>query len=101
MIGLDFLIKAAFRAAGFCLQKKLSALEFVTTSFKGRRRIKCLCFYVPVTGGLGIPGGSVSNESSRRARDLDSVPGSGRFLGKGNGTPLQYSCLGNPMDRGA
>ena len=42
MIGLDFLIKAAFRAAGFCLQKKLSALEFVTTSFKGRRRIKCL-----------------------------------------------------------
>ena len=29
------------------------------------------------------------------------VPGSGRFPGEGNGNPLQYSCLGNPMDRGA
>ena len=30
-----------------------------------------------------------------------SIPGSGRFPGEGNGNPLQYSCLGNPMDRGA
>ena len=35
------------------------------------------------------------------AGDLSSIPGSGRFLGEGNGNPLQYSCLGNPMDRGA
>ena len=35
------------------------------------------------------------------ARDMGSVPGSGRSLGKGNGNPLQYSCLGNPMDSGA
>ena len=34
-------------------------------------------------------------------RDTDSVSGSGRSLGGGNGNPLQYSCLGNPMDRGA
>ena len=33
--------------------------------------------------------------------DEDSIPRSGRFPGKGNGNPLQYSCLGNPMDRGA
>ena len=33
--------------------------------------------------------------------DLGSVPGSGRPPGEGNGNPLQYSCLGNPMDRGA
>ena len=33
--------------------------------------------------------------------DLSSVPGSGRSPGEGNGNPLQYSCLGNPMDRGA
>ena len=32
---------------------------------------------------------------------LDSVPGLGRSPGEGNGSPLQYSCLGNPMDRGA
>ena len=35
------------------------------------------------------------------ARDLGSIPGSGRSLGGENGNPLQYSCLGNPKDRGA
>ena len=34
------------------------------------------------------------------ARDAVSIPGSGIYLGEGNGNPLQYSCLGNPMDRG-
>ena len=33
--------------------------------------------------------------------DTGSIPGSGRSSGEGNGNPLQYSCLGNPMDRGA
>ena len=35
------------------------------------------------------------------AGDLASIPGLGRSPGEGNGNPLQYSCLGNPMDRGA
>ena len=35
------------------------------------------------------------------AGDLGSIPGSGRSSGEGNGNPLQYSCLENPMDRGA
>ena len=35
------------------------------------------------------------------AGDVGSIPGSGRSPGEGNGNPLQYSCLGNPMDRGA
>ena len=35
------------------------------------------------------------------ARDVGSIPGSGRSPGEGNGNPLQYSCLQNPMDRGA
>ena len=34
-------------------------------------------------------------------RDAGSIPGLGRSPGEGNGSPLQYSCLGNPMDRGA
>ena len=34
-------------------------------------------------------------------RDTGSIPGSGRSPGEGNGNPLQYCCLGNPMDRGA
>ena len=39
--------------------------------------------------------------SARDARDVGSIPGSGRSPGEGNGNPLQYSCLGNSMDRGA
>ena len=39
--------------------------------------------------------------STGDARDPGSIPGWGRSAGVGNGTPLQYSCLGNPMDRGA
>ena len=34
-------------------------------------------------------------------RNMGSIPGSGRYAGEGNGYPLQYSCLENPMDRGA
>ena len=39
--------------------------------------------------------------NARDARDASSIPGWGRSLGGGHGNPLQYSCLGNPMDRGA
>ena len=48
-----------------------------------------------------LPWGSDSKESVCNAGNLDSIPGSGRSLGEGNGNPLQYSCLDNPMDRGA
>ena len=40
-------------------------------------------------------------ESACSAGDMGSIPGLGRFPGEGNGYPLQYSCLENPMDRGA
>ena len=50
---------------------------------------------------LGFSGGSDSKESSFNAGDPDSIPGSGRFTGEGNGSPLQYSCLENFMDKGA
>ena len=43
----------------------------------------------------------VGKESACSAGDLSSIPGSGRSPGEGNDKPLQYSCLGNPMDRGA
>ena len=51
--------------------------------------------------GTGFPGGSDSRESAYNAEDPGSIPGSGISPGEGNGNPLQYSCLGNPMDRGA
>ena len=44
---------------------------------------------------------SDSKESTCNAGDPDSIPQSGKSPGEGNGYPLQYSCLGNPMDRGA
>ena len=50
---------------------------------------------------MDFPGGSDGKASVYNAGDLGSVPGSGRFPGEGNGNPLQYSCLENPMDRGA
>ena len=49
----------------------------------------------------GFPGGSVSKESTYTAGDLSPIPGLGRSPGGGHGNPLQYSCLENPMDRGA
>ena len=45
-------------------------------------------------------GGSVVKNPSANAGDVGLIPGLERSLGKGNGNPLQYSCLGNSMDRG-
>ena len=53
---------------------------------------------------MGFPGGSVGKEPACNAgdtRDMGSIPGSGRSPGGGYGYPLQYSCLENPIDRGA
>ena len=53
---------------------------------------------------MGFHNGSSSKESAcieGTAGDTDSIPESGRSPGVGNGNPLQYSCLGNPMDTGA
>ena len=50
---------------------------------------------------MGFPGGSEVKVPVCNAGDLGLIPGSGRFPGEGNGNPLQYSCLENPMDRGA
>ena len=49
---------------------------------------------------LFFPGGSDGKASAYSAGDLGSIPGSGRSSGEGNGNPLQYFCLENPMDRG-
>ena len=49
----------------------------------------------------GFPGSSAGKESACNARDLGSIPGLGRSPGEGQDNPLRYSCLENPMDRGA
>ena len=50
---------------------------------------------------MGFPGGSAVKNPPANAGDVGSIPESGRSPGEGNGNPLQYSCRGNPMDRGA
>ena len=50
---------------------------------------------------MDFPGGSDSKASAYNAGDPGSIPELGRFPGEGNGNPLQYSCLENPMDGGA
>ena len=63
---------------------------------RGRRQLE------PSLGTqVGFPGGAEVKASAYNVGDLGSIPGSGRSPGEGNGTPLQYSCLENPMDRGA
>ena len=57
-------------------------------------------FYLKcVRSSKGFPGGSDGKESACNAGDLGSIPGLGRSPGKGNGNPLQDSCLENSMDR--
>ena len=61
-------------------------------------------FYIelfePLVIHLGLRGGSVVKNPPANAGDAGSIPGSGRSPREGNGTPLHYSCLGNPLDRG-
>ena len=50
---------------------------------------------------MGFPGGSVVRNLPANVGDVGLIPGLGRSPGEGNGNLLQYSCLGNPVDRGA
>ena len=58
-------------------------------------------FALPSTLSLGFLGSLDGKASAYNAGDPGSIPGSGRSPGEGNGNPLQYSCLENPMDQGA
>ena len=65
-------------------------------------KLHSLCvFFGPVCNTWGFPCSSVHKESACIGGDLGLIPGLGRFSGEGNGIPLQYFCLENPMDRGA
>ena len=74
--------------------------RYYIASFPGREtKVKKIKHLVSVT--RGFPGGSMVKNLPVNAGDEGSIPGSGRSPGKGNGNPLQYSCLGKLMDRGA
>ena len=73
-------------------------------SLVGKLRSHILCGIAKKEGTISTCIASLAAEfkaSACNAGDLGSIPGSGRSPGEGNGNPLQYSCLENPMDRGA
>ena len=67
-----------------------------------KRIVFCLFFFFNCEALFWcFPGGSVVKNQPANAGNVGLIPGSGRFPGRGNGNPLQYSCQDNPMDRGA
>ena len=74
------------------LLQRLNELINVKCLVSGSKPEKCLWFD-------SVPKNLPANAGDRR--DMSLTSGLGRYLGEGNGNPLQYSCLENPMDRGA
>ena len=60
-----------------------------------------IIYYIIIYISVAFPGGSDGKAPAYNVGGPGSIPGSGRSLGEGNGNPLQYSCLENPMDGGA
>ena len=86
----------------------LMGFELHVCTFKTQEGIDKICMFHYIMyiqfsfiSKVCFPHSSVGKESAYNAGDLDSIPWLGRSPGKGNGNPLQCSCLGNPMDRGA
>ena len=77
-----------------CVQVLSCLAKEVKTTWSGNLK-------EPMLQIKGFPGSSDSKESACSAGNPDLIPGSGRCPGEGNGKPLQYSCLENPMDRGS
>ena len=82
-------------SAGQCRRHKRSRFDSWVRKLPWRRD------RLPTPVFLGFPGGLDGKESACNVGDLVSIPELGRSPGRGHGNPLQYSCLENPMDRGA
>ena len=67
----------------------------------GLEKFPCRRDRLPTSVLMSFPCGSDSKESTCNVGDLGSIPGLGRYPGEKHSKPLQYSCLENPMDRGA
>ena len=71
---------------------------------EGQKTLPCARDTAVILLRFGFPGGSAAKNLPANARDIgdpSSIPGLGGSPGGGHGSPLQYSCLENPMDRGA
>ena len=77
----------------------LNAISAVAHFVSTLKKVFFFKIYIYLFGCLlGFPGGSVGKVSAYNVGDLGSIPRSGRSPGEGNGNPLQYPCLENPMD---
>ena len=76
-------------------------LFYIYVCFFSGNNVVYMHFYLLTIHYRGFTGGSDGNLSVYNAGDPGSIPGSGRSSGEGNGNPLQYCCLDNPMDGGA
>ena len=76
--------------------RSLNSAVAMVSKGSGSLRFMCVHTYI-----LGLPWWLDSKESAYNVGDRDSIPGSGRFPGEGNGYPLQHSSLKNATDRGA
>ena len=83
------------RVLGFVMIKSLIFLLLSSFFFS------FLTFLLKLVTKKGFPGGSDGKESACNIEDFSLIPGLGRAPGRRDGYPLQCSCLGNPMDRGA
>ena len=82
---MKFLVVEVFQNSNFCLKgQRLSVAKILSGIFL-----------------KGFPGGSMVKNLPANARDSSLSPGLGKSLGERNGNPLQYSCLGNLLERGA
>ena len=85
----------------FCLALRSVWIDLDTFFSFNSFWLHCMANWILVSLLKGLPCGSNGEESVYNAGDLGSIPWSERSPGEGNGNPLQYSCLGNLMDRGA
>ena len=92
-----------FEAPGLRTTAAVSGSWWETTSVTQSTATFSLCTETTfvLQNVWGFPGGSVVKNPPARAGHTGLIPRSGRSPGKGHGNPLQYSCLGNPVDRGA
>ena len=82
---------------------RLEGVSYRTQKAQNHAEMSVLTYFKKnwIIVNLGFPGDSAVKNPLCQAGDAGLIPGLGRPSGEGNGNPLQYSCLGNPMDRGA
>ena len=103
IIGLFFIL-SSIQLSGYTIAVYKLTFGGTFGLFSGltvKNKPLCISLYMNIHFHLVFLSGSDGKESACNAGDLGLIPGSGRSLGEGNGNPLQYSCVENPMNRGA